>query len=155
MKSKFKKFNWFVRLITLNWPVAITLFPFGIYVNDKYRTLENVSRRTKNHENIHWVQQIEMMFLGIGISILASFMFIWVNFNWWILLSLIVFPLLFFYIWYLLEMIIDFFIHFKAAYKNSTFEREAYDNDENFDYLKTRKHFSHFKYLKKMIINND
>lgn len=117
-KPKFKKFNWFVKLITFNWPLAITLAPFGIYVNQKYSTVEDLSERTRNHEMIHWDQQLEML-------------------------------IIFFYLWYILEMIVDFFIHGKAAYKNSTFEREAFDNDDNLDYRKTRKHFSQFKYLKK------
>ena len=63
LKPKFKKFNWLVRIITFNWPLAITLAPFGIYVNQKYRTLENVSDRTKNHEKIHWQQQLELLII--------------------------------------------------------------------------------------------
>jgi len=149
MKPKFKKFNWLVKLITFNWPLAITIFPFGIYVNQKYRTLETVSERTKNHECIHWAQQIEMFVAGLILSALASLMFISVSFNIWILLGLILFPFLFFYLWYLLEFIVDLFIWGKLSYVNSTFEREAYDNDENFDYLKTRKHFSFLRYVKK------
>ena len=109
-EPKLKKFNWFVKLITFNWPVGITLAPFGIYINQKYRTLENVSERTKNHESIHWKQQLEMLIIP-------------------------------FYLWYLLEWVIKLFIYGKGAYRNLSFEREAYDNDDNLDYLKTRKKY--------------
>jgi hypothetical protein len=52
--------NWFVRLITLNWPTAITLAPFGIYLKDYYYEdkLDII-----NHEKIHWCQQIEMLII--------------------------------------------------------------------------------------------
>jgi len=115
-KPKFKKFNWFVKIITFNWPLAITLAPFGIYVNQKYRTPENLSERTKNHEMIHWKQQLEML-------------------------------IIFFYLWYLLEWIIKLFKYGKKAYMNLSFEREAYDNDDNLNYLETRKHYSWVKYI--------
>ena len=62
-KPKFKKFNWFVKIITFNWPLAITLSPFGIYVNQRYSTIEDLSERTKNHESIHWKQQLEMLII--------------------------------------------------------------------------------------------
>lgn len=56
---------------------------------------------------------------------------------------------LFFYIWYFFEWIVRIFTHGKAAYRNVSFEREAYDNDQNLDYLKTRKAFrSWWRYIK-------
>lgn len=56
-----------------------------------------------------------------------------------------------FYVWYVLEWLIKVFIYksFNNAYLNICFEREAYCNEENIDYLKTRKRFSFFNYLKK------
>ena len=115
MKPKFKKFNWLVKLITFNWPLAITLAPFGIYVNQKYSSIEKLSASTKRHEaNIHWPQQLELL-------------------------------IIFFYILYLLEWFIKFFIYGKKAYRNISFEREAYhfDNDVNYK----RKHYASFKYI--------
>lgn len=50
-------------------------------------------------------------------------------------LELLIIP---FYIIYLVEWI------FKG-YKNISFEKEAYSNDNNLDYLKTRKHYSMWK----------
>jgi hypothetical protein len=48
--------NWFVRCITFGWATEITLYPFGIYIKEKY--FNNL--RIRNHENIHLEQQIEM-----------------------------------------------------------------------------------------------
>jgi len=56
---KIKKINGFVRFLTNNSTIAITLAPFGIYVQDKYLT----DKITVNHEIIHWKQQMEMLIL--------------------------------------------------------------------------------------------
>lgn len=51
-----------------------------------------------------------------------------------------------FYIWYFLEWLIK--LLFKGnAYRNISFEREAYDNQYNLNYLKERKHYSWIKRL--------
>jgi len=60
LTPKFKKFNWFVKLITFNWPAAITLAPFGIYVNQKYYDVDHVPWSTENEELTHWQQQLEL-----------------------------------------------------------------------------------------------
>jgi len=63
-----------------------------------------------NHESIHLQQQLELLILP-------------------------------FYIIYLLNYIINL-VHFrnhKIAYRNIIFEREAFFNEKNHDYLKTRK----------------
>ena len=49
--------------------------------------------------------------------------------------------IIFFYVWYLIEWFIKLFTT-SDAYRSLSFEREAYDNDNNFDYLKERKHFA-------------
>ena len=56
----------------------------------------------------------------------------------------------FFYIVYLFEYFIGL-IKLKndyLAYKNLSFEREAFDNEDNQNYLDKRKWFSSFKYYK-------
>jgi hypothetical protein len=53
-----------------------------------------------------------------------------------------------FYIWYLIEWFLKLFIHGNQAYYTISFEREAYANQDNKDYLKTRKHYSWLKYLR-------
>jgi hypothetical protein len=51
-----------------------------------------------------------------------------------------------FYIWYLTEWFIRLFLKGKA-YRNISFEREAYTNQGNPDYLKTRKRYSFLKHI--------
>ena len=53
-----------------------------------------------------------------------------------------------FYIWYVLEWFIRLFMK-GDAYKNISFEREAYENASNLEYINSRKGYSWFKYLKR------
>jgi hypothetical protein len=78
----------------------------------------NPSSRLINHEKIHLQQQIEM-------------------------------GLILFYVWYLLEFLVRWvqYRHRYRAYLNISFEREAYTNDQNLGYLKTRKTWEFWKYL--------
>ena len=71
-----------------------------------------------NHEKIHLKQQKELF---------------------WI----------FFFIWYSIEYLI-FLIKYKnhnTAYHSISFEKEAYLNEHNFNYLKHKKRYSFLKYL--------
>lgn len=70
-----------------------------------------------NHEKIHLKQQIELL-------------------------------IIFFFIAYFLEFIWNFirFPSFMKAYRNIRFEKEAYQNESNFNYLKTRKPYSFLRY---------
>lgn len=52
-----------------------------------------------------------------------------------------------FYLWYLIEWVIKLFIYGRDAYRNISFEREAYNNEVNPKYLETRKHYSWFELL--------
>ena len=52
----------------------------------------------------------------------------------------------FFYLWYLVEWIIRLFKK-GNAYRNISFEKEAYDNDEDLAYLDTRKPYAWLDYL--------
>lgn len=73
-----------------------------------------------NHEAIHTRQLVELLFFG-------------------------------FYIWYLTEWLIRW-IQYKdkfLAYKNISFEREAYENDDNFEFLSHRPVWNFIKYIKK------
>lgn len=51
-----------------------------------------------------------------------------------------------FFVWYFLEWIVRIFTT-KQAYRNISFEREAYTNEANTDYLCNRKKFSWWRYL--------
>ncbi len=78
-----------------------------------------VDKKLINHEKIHLKQQVELL---------------------WI----------FFFVWYFFEYLIKF-IRYKnhaQAYKNISFEKEAYSNESDFNYLKNRKYFAFLKYFK-------
>lgn len=75
-------------------------------------------KRILNHERIHLRQEVELFILP-------------------------------FYILYVLNYTINLFIyrsHYKA-YRNICFEREAYQNDKDLNYLTNRKSWSWLKYL--------
>ena len=75
-------------------------------------------RDIMNHERIHGRQQLEML---------------------WI----------FFFIWYVLEFFVRLMIYrnFMRAYQELAHEKEAYMNDDDPEYYKTRKPYSWVKYL--------
>ena len=84
----------------------------------KYKNLKT-DNIFMNHEKVHLKQQVELL---------------WV----------------FFFIWYFIEYLIRLlkYKNHEMAYKNISFEREAYINENNLHYLKTRKYYSFLKYLK-------
>ena len=57
--------------------------------------------------------------------------------------------IIFFMLWYGIEYIIKLLIYkdSQKAYKNISFEKEAYENDFNLNYLQERKSYNHLKYL--------
>lgn len=71
-----------------------------------------------NHERIHLRQQAELLIVP-------------------------------FYLWYIAEYLYRLSIcrNKKEAYHNISFEREAYTNDRNLNYLKSRSFWSFIKYL--------
>ncbi len=73
-----------------------------------------------NHEKIHIRQQIELLILP-------------------------------FYLWYLIEFVIRFaqYKDRKLAYLNISFEREAYQNEVNLDYLEQRSAWCFLYFIKK------
>ncbi|AWG20097.1 hypothetical protein FFWV33_00470 [Flavobacterium faecale] len=72
-----------------------------------------------NHEKIHLKQQLELFILP-------------------------------FFIWYLLEYLLRLVQYKNAflAYKNISFEREAYANESDLDYLNRRKLYSFLSYFR-------
>ncbi len=71
-----------------------------------------------NHERIHLRQQLELL----------------------------IFP---FFVWYLLEFVLRFiqYKNFDLAYRNISFEREAYTNEKDFDYLKRKSFWRFLKFI--------
>jgi len=53
------------------------------------------------------------------------------------------------HIWDIIKFLIRSISSPKTAYMNISFEREAYTNDNNLEYLKDRKYFAWIKYLRK------
>lgn len=100
---------------------GISLFPVVIlreyYLYDT-PLWKDRKAKTTNHETIHFQQQLEMLVIP-------------------------------FYVLYVLEYLIKFLLCFnlKKAYRNISFEREAYANDTNQEYLKTRKRFNWIKLI--------
>ena len=96
---------------------AINLF--GILFVRKDANITDIMIR---HESIHTKQMVEML---------------------WI----------FFYLWYVIERFIKSFKYGDetggdgGAYRNISFEREAYDNEDDETYLDNRKHYSWWYYL--------
>lgn len=82
------------------------------------RSSATISNRLINHEEIHSRQQKEMLVLP-------------------------------FFVWYAIEFLVRLvqYRNWKIAYHNISFEREAYANEYNLDYLTSRKHFAWFNYL--------
>jgi hypothetical protein len=75
-----------------------------------------LSEKIRNHETIHFQQQLELLFIGQ-----------------WLL--------------YLLAYLVGLVKHRSGAkaYRQNPFEQEAYDNDDNLDYLSERKRYSWIK----------
>jgi hypothetical protein len=54
---------------------------------------------------------------------------------------------IFFYLWYIVEWFIRLFINGKRAYRNISFEREAYAKQRYSDYIGRRKHYKWLHYI--------
>lgn len=52
-----------------------------------------------------------------------------------------------FYLIYVIEWLVKLLFYASKAYRNVSFEREAYANDNDVNYLSTRKRFSFLKYM--------
>lgn len=88
---------------------------------------------TLNHESIHSRQFVELMVLFAVATVFI---------RWW----LPVFAPFAFYVWYIVEWLIRL-LKKGNAYRNISFEREAYANQGDFSYLKGRGWFNFLKYL--------
>ena len=117
---------------------AMAICPF-IFARNSAKELDDVA---VNHESTHCVQQIEVAVLSaVIIALLVIFAHISV---WWFALV----PFVYF-IWYGIEYGIRSAIYWNTheGYRNISVEQEAYNNQKNFDYLKSRKLFAWVKYL--------
>jgi len=95
-------------------PIDVYALSFSVFV--WCRGL--MSERTKNHETIHYRQQLEMLFV-----------FQWVLYGLFHIVGLVRYR------------------NGQDAYYENPFEREAYNNDTNLDYLDSRKPYAWIKYV--------
>lgn len=105
------------------------------------RPYVKITDKLLNHEKIHTRQIIEVTIIAL---LLATLLFI--MFGWW---GAFILALLSYYLIYVIEWVIR--LPFGDAYRNISFEREAFHNENNLDYRKTRKLFSFLKYTKKPV----
>ena len=131
-----------MKIIQNKWINKIIPFPsfracnlFGVVFVRGTRPLSDV---TINHESIHSAQIAEVMIASVPFALL-----LWLFTNVWLGLLLVIAS---YYLWYVIEWLIR--LPKGNAYKNISFEREAYANDDNLTYLETRRRFAFVKYLK-------
>lgn len=117
--------------------MAMCVWPF-IFVRNAaashYNTVAN------NHEHIHAEQQKELLMVGVVLAAIGfPFIGLWA----------VLFAPIFFW-WYGIEWIYRLiqYRNQNQAYRNISFEREAYANESDLGYLSTRRKFSWIKYLK-------
>lgn len=118
--------------------VAMTVWPFIFIRKDK--ELKFVDK-VKRHEYIHVYQQIECLLVGV----VLAFLMLITGCEWWSLI-----PLGLFFELYAIEWIIKGLINFgnsRKAYRSISFEREAFENQENPDWLDDRPKFYWIKYV--------
>ena len=83
------------------------------------------------HEAIHTAQQYEIICISALLALLVSNIFA----SWWYLLIIVLMPIALYALAWLVELILP---PYTSAYKDSPFEREAYYNQHNPEYLATR-----------------
>ena len=107
-------------------------------------TKEVLTEKDKRHEAIHSQQMIELGIVGFALTLIVNVCLFNINILW----SL--FGFILFYIWYGVEYLFIRKYHKKQndAYHDISFEEEAYENDDNENYLANREMFAWIKYLK-------
>lgn len=118
----------------------VTIFILWIRSEHKGDT-RRLNERFFRHETIHVYQQTEIWITSIIIAVLSCLIF---NLSLWWILATPLLPLLIYVICWIIEIILP---PYNMAYKNICFETEARYNENNPEYLNTRKLFQ-FKFLK-------
>jgi len=120
--------------------MAITIWPFIFVKKKEWNWYDATARR---HEGIHFRQQIETHIVALILAVLlaAVGLFSW----WWVLVS----PLVYFAL-YGLEYIVRWICYgfdTREAYRNISFEQEAFLNENDLSYPYERKLYSFVRYL--------
>ena len=103
------------------------ILPWAVYAAPKARILEN----DLSHEAIHMAQWKELFIIGFVI---------WYFIEWFIKLIIHTFD-------YLLQDKDVRTFSWHEIYRSISFEREAYANDKDPNYLNTRKRYAFLKYM--------
>lgn len=120
--------------------------PFGYFTAMNILGLLFVKERTPllerdiRHEAIHSAQQYEILAASALVSLVLSCIYA----SWWYLLITIAMPILLYIVAWLIELVLP---PYKTAYKDSPFEREAYMNEGDPEYLANRPLFAWVKYF--------
>ena len=110
--------SFLLSILTFNNKIVLAMALWPVVIYRNKKTSENTV--IQNHEKIHHRQQIELLILP-------------------------------FYIWYFIEYWVGMFgckFKHEIAYRNISFEMEAYEQERNMGYLKNRPYFSNWKYFK-------
>ena len=117
---------------------AINLF--GIVFARKEH--EPLNGKTLRHEAIHSRQWLECSIAGAVLALAVSAL----SFALWLILT----PILAFPVLYLGEWLFRVFQYgWKSAYENISFEREAYEHQDEPDYPFERRPYAFLRYVKK------
>ena len=119
-------------------PVFFAINLFGVmFIREEYRN-RIISQSTFDHEGTHTEQMLDFVGGYKKLQILGG----------------CIFYVLYFIEWLIKLIISGFTLGKVKAYYSISFECEAYDNDRNHDYLKTRKRFAWTKYIFKLKKSN-
>lgn len=135
--KKIRYNSWLAR--TFLWANYNTI-TLAAWVCTKYKNKEEMPQKIRNHECTHARQWVECM-LASGVIIWALVLFANIS-AWWFTLAF-----LSFYILYLIEYIIKFIFYGSGAYKKISFEREAYESQNDNNYLENGDYFCWVKYV--------
>lgn len=103
-----------------------------------FSKLDKLPQRVKTHETIHALQWTEVT----SVTFVLLSLFSWAISPYWLLIS----PLVY-YIIYVIEWLMR--LPFGDAYRNIYFEREAFENHDNYKYLCERELFAWLKLINK------
>ena len=117
--------------------IALTIAPFIFVRKDEKEKFDTVA---ENHEHIHCLQQTEMGFVGAILSVVLFF----ITLSWW---SFLLVPIYFW--WYIIEWLLRSIFGTGNAYRNISFEREAYANEKDLEYTYHRDLFAWILYMKR------
>lgn len=131
-----------MKLIYYNNPIAKlilfsgynTIMLFGFILTK----LNELKPSTVRHENIHRRQYLECMILALPVALMLGWLV-----SWWFLLVIPVF----YYLLYVGEWLVRLFMP-GDAYRNISFEKEAYQNQNNPGYLSERKWMAWIRLIK-------